>query len=162
MPTVYFAKTNSEGRIPSKRHEDSAYDIYAAFPGDLFEIRPHRTELVPTGIASALEPGWGFQIEERGSTGSIGMKKSAGVIDAGYRGEWFIAITNTNDKSIIISKHINEIKETDITIAYPYSKAICQAKLEKIYEAEIIEIPYEELKLISSERGMGKLGNSGK
>ncbi len=162
MPTVYFARTNDEGRMPSKRHEDSAYDIYAAFPGDVFEIPPHQTKLVPTGIASAVEPGWGFQIEERGSTGSIGMKKSAGVIDSGYRGEWFIAITNTNKIPIIITKHIDKVNITDTAIAYPYSKAICQAKLEKIYDADIQEIDYSELQKISSERGMGKLGESGK
>ena len=138
MPKVFFAKTNSEGKIPSKRKEDSAYDIYAAFPGDVFEIPPHQTKLIPTGIASAVEPGWGFQIEERGSTGSIGMKKSAGVIDSGYRGEWFIAITNTNNVPIVISKQADKVNVTNTIITYPYSKAICQAKLEKIYEAEIV------------------------
>ena len=162
MPTVYFAKTNPEGKIPSKRKEDSAYDIYAAFPGDLFEIPAHTTKLVQTGIASAVEPGWGFQIEERGSTGSIGMKKSAGVIDSGYRGEWFIAITNTNNKPIVISKHIDKVNVNEETIAYPYSKAIAQAKLEKIYDVEICEISYEELSKFESERGTGKLGASNK
>ena len=51
---------------------------------------------------------------------------------------------------------------TNAIITYPYSKAICQAKLEKIYDAEIIEIDYEALKNMTSERGMGKLGDSGK
>ena len=42
-----------------------------------------------------------FQVEERGSTGSKGIKKSAGVIDSGYRGEIFIAITNSTDNYLV-------------------------------------------------------------
>lgn len=111
MPvTVKFAKVNPRAIIPTKESENSSYDIYACFSEDELKIPAHCTVMIPTGIASAIESGWGFRIEERGSTGAIGMKKSAGVIDSGYRGEWFIAITNTNDNDIIISKLVDEVK----------------------------------------------------
>ena len=54
-----------------------------------------------TGIACALPTKYYFQVEERGSTGSKGIKKSAGVIDSGYRGEIFIAITNTTNRYLV-------------------------------------------------------------
>ena len=47
-------------------------------------------------------------------------------------------------------------------ILYPYSKAIAQLILHKIYDYESIEMPYEELKAIPSLRGVGKLGSSNK
>lgn len=162
MVMVKMAKVKPSAIIPTKENENSGYDIYACFEENSLEIPAHKTVLVPTGIASAVAPGWGFRIEERGSTGSIGMKKSAGVIDSGYRGEWFIAITNTNDIPIIITKDIEKTEKNDCVIKYPYSKAIAQAILEEIPEVYIEEISYEELKTIPSKRKDGKIGSSNK
>ena len=162
MVMVKMAKVKPSAIIPTKESENSGYDIYACFEENSLEIPAHKTVLVPTGIASAVAPGWGFRIEERGSTGSIGMKKSAGVIDSGYRGEWFIAITNTNDIPIIITKDIEKTEKNDCVIKYPYSKAIAQAILEEIPEVYIEEISYEELKTIPSKRKDGKIGSSNK
>ena len=96
--TIYFSKVRDNAIIPTKRDEDAGYDVYACFDGDYIVIDIRDTVLIPTGIASALPKDKYIHIEERGSTGSIGMKKSAGIIDSGYRGEWFIAITNCTDR----------------------------------------------------------------
>ncbi len=170
---VKFAKTvpGSHAVIPGKREEDAGYDIYACYPGKYLRIKAHETKLVPTGIASIIPLGYYFQIEERGSTGSIGMKKSAGVIDSGYRGEWFIAITNTNDKDIILYKtqylyqlknFLAELGMLEDVILYPCDKAIAQAVLHAVPQSSVEEISYAELVKSGSERGTGKLGNSGK
>jgi len=159
MLIIKFAKVRPDAIIPTKERGNAGYDIYANFEGDRFIIEPNTTKLVPTGIASSLDYDYYFQIEERGSTGSRGMKKSAGVIDPNYTGEWFIAITNCNNKPIIISK---EPISNDDCIVYPYDKAIAQAVLHRNHIACIEEIPYEELKAIPSDRGDGKLGSSGK
>lgn len=58
-----------------------------------------------------------------------------------------------------ISSGENCIIDTPV-IMYPYSKAICQAMLLPVPKMKVTEIPYDELKLISSERGMGMLGSS--
>lgn len=105
---IYFAKVRPEAVIPSKKTEDAGYDIYACLEDDFIVIPTNYTVLVPTGIASAFDSSKYIQIEERGSTGSKGIKKSAGVIDSGFRGEWFIAITNCNDSTLIISKKSKE------------------------------------------------------
>lgn len=160
--TIYFAKLKEGAKIPTKIEENMCYDIYACFDQDNFIINPHSTALVPTGICSAFDSKWGISLRERGSTGSIGMKTSAGQIDSGYRGEWFVALTNTNDKPIVISKEVEKTTITEDYIFYPYSKAICQAKVEEVPVIEIQEIDADVLKQIPSIRGEGKLGSSGK
>lgn len=80
--TLYFAKVRNTAKIPTKDEENAGYDIYADFTEDELMIRPHATACVPTGVASTMDSGWYLQVEERGSTGSIGIKKSAGVVDA--------------------------------------------------------------------------------
>lgn len=105
---LLFAKVRPEAIIPTKEKENAGYDIYACFEGDYMIIPPHSTKLISTGIASCVSDNYYLQVHERGSTGSKGMKYSAGVIDSSYRGEIFIALTNTNDVDIIISKHSRE------------------------------------------------------
>lgn len=178
---VKFAKVHPNATIPSKREEDMGLDIYACFDEDYIIIYPHETKLISTGIASACNPDYGFVLRERGSTGSKGIALRAGVIDSGYRNEWFIGITNTTDKWLIISKidkqEIIENEATKVNNAwdkfcmsidikdsniYPYTKAIAQALIIPVPKAQIEELSYDELKKIESERGLGKLGSSNK
>ena len=167
---VRFARVHPNAIIPSKRDEDMGFDIYACFDEDYIVINPHETKLIPTGIASACNPKYGFVVFERGSTGSKGIARRCGVIDSGYRNEWFIALTNTTDKRLFISKLSEEETYNDYytdkikkaSFVYPYSKAIAQALVVPVPKVEVKEISYEELKAIESERGMGALGSSNK
>jgi len=43
--------------------------------------------------------------------GSKGIKKSAGVVDSGYRGEIFIAISNVNDKFSIFGEKVQYLED---------------------------------------------------
>lgn len=104
MNKVKFAKVKPNAIIPSKRDEDMGFDIYACFDEDYMVIESHTTKLIPTGIASACDSGYGFLLRERGSTGSKGIALRCGVIDSGYRNEWFVGLTNTNNRDIILSK----------------------------------------------------------
>ena len=45
---------------------------------------------------------------------------------------------------------------------YPYEKAIAQALVIPVPKVKIEETTYDELKEITSDRGMGSLGSSGK
>ena len=169
MDKIYFAKTKPDAIIPSKEEENAGYDIYACFEEDYFEIPSHETKLIPTGIAWASSPKYYLQIEERSSTGSKGIKRSAGVIDSGYRGEILIAITNSTKLSIIISKLEKEdfFKKypkynQNNTLVYPYKKAIAQGIVHIIPDLQVKEIPYEQLFKMESKRGKGGWGSSGK
>lgn len=166
---VKFAKVHPNAIIPSKRDEDMGFDVYACFDEDYIVINPHETKLIPTGIASACNPKYGFLLFERGSTGSKGIARRCGVIDSGYRNEWFIGLTNTTNKVMFISK-LSE-KETynnyygDVmphSFVYPYTKAIAQALVVPVPKVKADEISYDKLKEIKSERGMGALGSSNK
>lgn len=178
---IKFAKVRPDAIIPSKRDEDMGYDIYACFDEEYIVIKPHETKLIPTGIASACDAGYGFLLFERGSTGSKGIARRCGVIDSGYRNEWFVGLTNTTNKVMFISKlNTEELIEARVldkedpidwkladdevlnSIVYPYSKAIVQAIVAPVPKTEEEEIPYNELKEIKSERGMGALGSSNK
>ena len=167
---IKFAKVHPNAIIPSKRYEDMGFDIYACFDEDYIVIEPHETKLIPTGIASACNHKYGFIVFERGSTGSKGVARRCGVIDSGYRNEWFIGLTNTTDKVLFISKlseeetyskHYNDDVMPN-SFVYPYSKAIAQALVVPVPNTEVEEISYDELKEIKSERGMGALGSSNK
>ena len=178
---IKFAKVHPDAIIPDKRDEDMGFDIYACFDEDYMVINPHETKLIPTGIASACDPGYGFLLFERGSTGSKGIARRCGVIDSGYRDEWFVGLTNTTNKMLFISKlNTEELIDTLVidkdnpidwmiandevlnSIVYPYSKAIVQAWVAPVLKTNKEEISYEDLKAIPSERGLGKLGSSGK
>ena len=168
-----FAKIRETARVPSKRDEDAGFDLYADFAEDFFVIEAGETRAVPTGIAAAFSSKWYAQIEERSSMAKLGIKKSGGVMDSGYRGEYLIMTYNTNKKPFIISKisiedlvdefEINGVKyKKEEAIIYPYTKAICQMVMQEIPIFEVNEISYDELKSISSERGEGGFGSSKK
>ena len=171
--TIKFAKVKEGAIIPSKRDEDMGFDIYACFEEDYIAFRPHETKLVPTGLASACDPEYGFLAFERGSTGSKGIARRCGVVDSGYRNEIFIGLTNTTDNYMFISKLSQEDTINDFFaestlnkfgkhIVYPYSKAIAQILVIPVPKTTVEEVSYEELQNIKSERGMGALGSSNK
>lgn len=159
---IKFARVHPDARIPNKRYEDAGLDIYACFDNDWIGIEPHSSKLIPTGIASAFDPNWAIVFRERGSTGVKNMKVNAGVIDSGFRGEYFVSIYNGNDVPLYITKYMNgeQAPEPKNAILYPYSKAIAQALVIPVPETNIEVINYYALKQIPSERGMGQLGST--
>ncbi len=160
---IYFAKVRDNAIIPSKRLEDGAFDIYACFEEDYKVIQPHETLLISTGLASAFSTDYVAILKERGSTGTKGMGQRAGVVDSGYRGEWFVPVTNHNNKPLVIMKESYKDQESfKDAIIYPYEKAISQCIMVRVPQLSITEIGYEDLLKFESERGVGRLGSSGK
>lgn len=170
---IYFAKIRPTAIIPTKKEEDAGYDLYSDFEGDYFVILPGQTKAVTTGIATAFSKQYYAQIEERSSMAKLGIKKSGGVFDSGYRGEYMIMTYNTNNKPFIISKvPVDEIEETfeacgetykkSEVILYPQSKAICQMVMQIVPRLAEKELSYDELLTIESERKTGGFGSSGK
>ena len=163
---ILWAKVKEGAKIPTKRVEDAGYDIYACFDEDYIEIKPHETKMIPTGLASACSDDYVFVLRERGSNGSKGVAQRCGVIDSGYRGEWFVPITNCNTIPLVISKLSKEDTEKEVKnhniIYYPYSKGIAQFVMIEVPEFKEKEVSYEELLEIKSERGTRALGSSNK
>ena len=166
ITTVKFAKVRDNAIIPSKRDEDAGWDIYPCFNEDYIVIQPNETKLIPTGICSAFDKDYVFILKERGSTGSRGIGQRAGIIDSGFRGEWFVCVTNHNDAPLVFGDEYSYKKDHLImyhgTVFYPKTKAIAQALLLPVPEVEVEEYTYEEIQNIKSERGTGIIGSSGK
>ncbi len=91
-------------RAPVVAHpgEDLGYDLFALTGAVL---APRATAKVRTGIAvEARHPGigepLGLLVRDRSSMAARGIATTAGVIDAGYRGEILILMTNLTDAAI--------------------------------------------------------------
>lgn len=160
--TIIWAKIRPDAIIPTKRDEDGWYDLYANFSDTDFIILPHTTRLVPTGIASAFSQKWKITLGERGTNTKSCLILQAGKIDSGWRGEYFVALYNGNDIPVVISKEVFEIEKYQTVIKVPYTKAICQFEITEVPVFNHIEVTYQELLLIKSERGLGCLGSSNK
>lgn len=155
--------------FPTKRLEDGCYDIYGCFDEEAFFLYPGDIKLIPLGFKTEFPRDWIFRIFERGSSGSKGLAMRCGIIDSGYRGEYFAAANNTSNKLIIITnlneeeikeKYAEEIKEYEEKLTlYPQTKAIAQFSLLYVPHIEIEET--HELDM-NTERGEGALGASGK
>ena len=159
--TIYFAKTKPNAIIPTKREEDGCYDIYACTDEDIL-MPPHSVRLIPTGIASAFDSKYRISIRERGSNAKSTFIVMAGQIDSGFRGEWFVALYNGNDKPAALMNDISTANFDKDVLLVSTTKAIAQCAVEKVPNVDIEEISYEELSKITSERGTGMLGSSNK
>lgn len=84
--------------------EDLGYDVFAL---ESVELKQQTRARVRTGIAvEARDPHTGqplgLLVRDRSSMAAKGLATTGGVIDAGYRGEILILITNLGDTPITI------------------------------------------------------------
>ena len=98
-------KLLAEGaRAPVVAHpgEDLGYDLFAL---EATSLAPHTTVKVRTGIAvEARHPATGaplgLLVRDRSSMAAKGIATTAGVIDAGYRGEILVLMTNLGQTAV--------------------------------------------------------------
>ncbi|MDR3739714.1 MAG: dUTP diphosphatase [Terracidiphilus sp.] len=92
-----------EARLPQVAHpgEDLGYDLFAL---EAATIDPRTTMRVRTGIAvEARHPETGaplgLLVRDRSSMAARGLATTGGVIDAGYRGEVLVLMTNLSPET---------------------------------------------------------------
>ncbi len=164
---IQWHKLKSAAIVPSKRDEDAGYDLYTIEDG--VWLKPHQTRLFSTGICYNIEGNIWLFVRDRGSSGSRGITTHCGICDKGYRGEVFVALCNSNTYPILFTSAVTEpqMKRTWYGrkyLAYPISKGIAQAipvVMPNVIDYEINSLQWEQVKN-NSERGEGKLGESGK
>jgi dUTP pyrophosphatase len=81
-------------------------DVRAAVDTEL-AVHANQTILVPTGFAIAVPPGFEAQIRPRSGLAikhQIGIMNSPGTIDADYRGEVRIILTNFGETDFVIKR----------------------------------------------------------
>ena len=138
-------------RAPEVAHpgEDLGYDLFALEPATL---TPHATVRIRTGIAvEARHPATGIPlgllVRDRSSMAAKGIATTAGVIDAGYRGEIKVALINL-DPAVPIVVHRGD--------------RIAQLLVQRVELVDLVEVSsFDEAGLADTSRGEGGHGSSG-
>ena len=102
MLRVKLLEAGARAPVVAHPGEDLGYDLFA-LEGAV--LAPRATVKVRTGIAvEARHPGTGtplgLLVRDRSSMAARGIATTAGVIDAGYRGEILVLMTNLGESAI--------------------------------------------------------------
>lgn len=129
-----------EATLPSRAHPDDAgIDIYSA---ETYTLQPGEVHAFATGMATEFPPGYVALLWDRSGLGSRGVHRLAGVIDAGYRGEWKVVLLNTTRSAVTIRQ----------------GDKIVQCIVQKFEPAEIVEVT----QVAATGRGARGFGSSGR
>lgn len=135
---------NDLAKTPTRGSKYSAgYDLYAATSSDI-HIPPHSTAKISTGFATSFPTGWFGAIFPRSGIATkrgLRLANCVAVIDADYRGEWFVPIHNDSDETRTVQK----------------GERIAQLILLPCLSLEF----QETSKLDNTDRGSGGFGSSG-
>jgi len=119
-------------------------DVAAAVDGEVV-LEPGQTRLIPTGFAIALPSGYEAQVRPRSGLAikhGIGILNSPGTIDADYRGEVKVILTNFGTESFVVRR----------------GDRIAQMVIAR-HERGVWE---ERGKLGETDRGVGGFGHTGR
>lgn len=146
MINAKIKKLHEDSVIPTRGSEEAAgYDLYAYISDNgMFEIKPHETVKIGTGVAIAAPKGtFGAIFPRSGLATKNGLAPAnkVGVCDSDYNGEYIIALHNHSNKTAYVH-HGDRI-------------------------AQLVFIPYvavhfvEVEELDETERGSGGFGSTG-
>lgn len=122
------------------RRGDAGFDVRSA--EDLL-LEAGQQVLVPTGLKLAVPEGWVAIVKDRSSMATKRIYSHAGVIDAGYRGEVKIVLSNHGSQSF----HIERGQKIAQILVVPH-----------LADSEEVR---SELALGETARGAGGFGSTG-
>jgi deoxyuridine 5'-triphosphate nucleotidohydrolase len=99
IPTIKVFKVDERAVIPSKsRYSDSGYDLTIISE---YKRLTSNTVIYDTGIQLEIPNGYYVEIVPRSSISRSGymLANNVGIIDQGYRGNLYIALTKINDET---------------------------------------------------------------
>ncbi|HMH70457.1 MAG TPA: dUTP diphosphatase [Candidatus Saccharimonadales bacterium] len=123
----------------------AAMDAHAFLPGGPIELQPFERIAVPTGLFMAIPVGFEMQVRSRSGLSlksGIVAVNSPGTIDADYRGELKILLTNISNEPYVIQD----------------GDRIAQLVIAKHEIAQWVEVN----ELDATARGDGGLGGTGR
>jgi dUTP pyrophosphatase len=101
MTSIPVKKLRENAIFPTYATANSAgADLYACPDGPV-TLQPHETVMIPLGYSMAIPEGWVGLIFARSGLASkrdLAPANKVGVVDADYRGEWFIPLHNHGSK----------------------------------------------------------------
>lgn len=86
-------------RFSAPREGDAGYDLFCSAR---CELKPGEQCLVSTGLHVAIPIGWVGLVRDRSSVSLRRLRTHAGVIDASYRGEVKVVMSNDSSECCII------------------------------------------------------------
>lgn len=100
---VKVEKLNEDAVIPTYAHfSDAGADLYA---NNDVEVLPKETKIIPTGLKFEIPDGYEIQIRPRsGMSVKTNTKVVFGTVDADYRGEIGIMLTNYGQENYNVKK----------------------------------------------------------
>ena len=132
--------------IPLPKYEtdgSSGMDIAADIKENI-EIKPGKSEIIPTGLAVVIPKNFEIQIRPRSGLAAknqISVLNTPGTIDADYRGELKVILINLGNNTFVVEKGLR----------------IAQMVLCPIIKANIKEVETLE----NTKRGSGGFGSTG-
>lgn len=134
-------KLDARAKLPTRATPgDAGLDLYST---QEVVIRSGERLMVGTGIAMEIPIGYaGLVWDKSGLAAKKGLKVMGGVIDAGYRGEVRVVLTNLDDDAHTIA----------------VGDKIAQLLIQKVEFPEVTEAS----ELSDSERGDGGFGSTGR
>jgi dUTP pyrophosphatase len=144
--TVKVSKTKPNSKLPTWGSVNAAgADLYACLDElTPLVIHPGETKMVSVGIKTEFTPGYVALIHARSGLATkygIAPANKVGVIDADYRGEWFVALHNHSNSSYSLED----------------GERIAQVLFQEIEHPEFVETD----ELSETERGEGGFGSTG-
>ncbi len=102
MLRVKLLEAGAKAPVVAHPGEDLGYDVFAL---EAVHLAPRATVRVRTGIAVEARHGetgaaLGLLVRDRSSMAARGVATTGGVIDAGYRGEVLVLMTNLGDVAV--------------------------------------------------------------
>jgi len=144
MTEVLIKRLSKNISLPKYETSGSSGLDIAAYIDKEIEIKPGKTEIIPTGLLVAIPDGFEIQIRPRSGLAAknqIGVLNTPGTIDADYRGEIRVILINFGNESFIIKRGLR----------------IAQMVLCPIIKAKFKEVESLE----NTERGSGGFGSTG-
>jgi len=144
MTEILIKKLSKEVPLPKYETDGSSGLDLAAHIDKNIEIKPGKSEIIPTGLAIAIPKDFEIQIRPRSGLAAknqISVLNTPGTIDADYRGELKIILINLGDKDFVVKKGLR----------------IAQMVLCPVVKAELKEVESLE----DTKRGSGGFGSTG-
>ena len=92
-----------DAKAPAYAHPgDAGMDVFSS---EDYTLQPGERHLFKLGFSAEFDPGYVCLVWDRsGLAAKQGLTNLAGVIDAGYRGEYGVVVLNTSAESVSIKK----------------------------------------------------------
>ena len=143
LKVPYFGLESDEFTVPTVAYgDDAGYDLFSA---ETITILPRTCEGINCKFSTAIPQGYFGKIESRSSLVRHNLITAEdGVMDSGYRGEWFVILFNHGEKPFIVK---------------PGDK-IAQVVFMKKEVVEFVKVDNLD-KLLHTERNIQGFGSSG-